>query len=204
MGPWSLSHPLRAATQAPSRHPTALESPAGRRPRSSRSRHIYLLARPDTERGCWGGAGSLGRSLPASLASQTEARPGQACSQRCQGPGSLDYGREDASNSGPRRVPCAHSRGSQPDAVEWRVVALSVSVSSLDAEGEASPRRGKSQAWTLAPVTRQQSLGSHRETQEDCQSCLGRWGYLGGPGLVPSAQRPLQEGDMPACPPDFS
>lgn len=50
-----ISHPLRAATQSPSRHPTALESPAGRRPRSSRSPHVYLLVRPGTERGCWGG-----------------------------------------------------------------------------------------------------------------------------------------------------
>lgn len=74
MGPWSLSHPLRAATQTPSRHPTALESLAGRRPRSSRSHHIYLLARPDTERGCWAGKAWGGVCRPHWLHKQ---RPGQ-------------------------------------------------------------------------------------------------------------------------------
>ena len=74
----SLSYPLRAPTQSPSRHPTALESLAGRRPRSSHSPHVYLVARPGTERGCWGGETWDGVCRPHWLCKQ---KPGGALLQ---------------------------------------------------------------------------------------------------------------------------
>ena len=65
-----------------------------------------------------------------------------------------------------------------------------------------------SKPGTLAPVTRQQSLGSHGETQRTVNHAWGggRGGILDDQDWSPWPSPPPTPagGDIPACPPDFS
>ena len=191
MGPWSLSHPLRAATQTPSRHPTALESPAGRWPRSRHSRHIYLLARPDTERGCCGGEAWGGVCQPHWLHKRRPGR-GRSAASAARGWGAWTTAGRMLLIRGPDVCP-VHTAVAPSLMLGSGGWWPSQCQSPLWMQKVRHLHAGESlKAWTLAPATRQRSRGATGRPNWTVNHAWGGGGVLEDQDWFPLPSAPCR------------